>query len=102
MGSAAQLVQIEVHPPARQPKPTWLRAKAPGGENYHNLKRLARGLGLHTVCESAQCPNIGECWSHRTATFMLLGDICTRRRGFRAVPTGRPQAIDLCEPRRLA
>ncbi len=102
MDSASQLVQIEVHPPARQPKPTWLRAKAPGGENYHNLKRLARGLGLHTVCESAQCPNIGECWSHRTATFMLLGDICTRRCGFCAVPKGRPQAIDLDEPRRVA
>ena len=102
MGSAFQLVQIDVQPPVKQPKPSWLRAKAPVGDNFHNLKKLARGLGLHTVCESAQCPNIGECWNHRTATFMLLGDICTRRCGFCAVPKGRPQAIDWDEPRRVA
>src|SRR5256886_13111351 len=102
MGNPAQLVQIEVGPPVRQPKPSWLRAKAPAGENFHQLKKLARGLGLHTVCESAQCPNIGECWNHRTATFMLLGDICTRRCGFCAVPKGRPLAIDWDEPRRVA
>ncbi len=102
MGSASQFVQIELQPPVKQPKPSWLRAKAPGGDNFHNLKKLARGLGLHTVCESAQCPNIGECWNHRTATFMLLGDICTRRCGFCAVPKGRPQAIDWDEPRRVA
>ena len=72
------------------------------GENFHNLKKLARGLGLHTVCESAQCPNIGECWNHHTATFMLLGDICTRRCGFCAVPKGRPEPIDWDEPRRVA
>jgi lipoic acid synthetase len=66
------------------------------------LKKLARGLSLHTVCESAQCPNIGECWNHKTATFMLLGDICTRRCGFCAVPKGRPEAIDWDEPRRVA
>jgi lipoic acid synthetase len=98
----SQLVQIEIAPPARQPKPRWLRAKAPAGENFHNLKKLARGLGLHTVCESAQCPNIGECWNHRTATFMLLGDICTRRCGFCAVPKGKPLPLDLDEPRRVA
>ncbi len=74
MAGTAQLVQIELGSPVRQPKPEWLRAKAPVGDNFHNLKKLARGLGLHTVCESAQCPNIGECWNHRTATFMLLGD----------------------------
>ena len=104
MGSAShiELVQIELGPPLRQPKPSWLRAKAPGGENFHQLKKLARGLGLHTVCESAQCPNIGECWNHKTATFMLLGDICTRRCGFCAVPKGRPQPLDLDEPRRVA
>jgi lipoic acid synthetase len=102
MAAASQLVQIELGPPIRQPKPSWLRAKAPVGENFHNLKKLARGLGLHTVCESAQCPNIGECWNHRTATFMLLGDICTRRCGFCAVPKGRPQPLDLDEPRRVA
>ncbi len=101
MAGAPQLVQIAVGPPLRQPKPDWLRAKAPAGENFHNLKKLARGLGLHTVCESAQCPNIGECWNHRTATFMLLGDICTRRCGFCAVPKGKPGSIDRDEPRRV-
>ena len=102
MASAPELVQIELHPPVRQPKPEWLRAKAPVGENFHELKKLARGLELHTVCESAQCPNIGECWNHRTATFMLLGDICTRRCGFCAVPKGKPGPIDQDEPRRVA
>jgi lipoyl synthase len=102
MSASPQLVQIELGPPIRSPKPQWLKAKAPVGENFHNLKKLARGLGLHTVCESAQCPNIGECWNHRTATFMLLGDICTRRCGFCAVPKGRPEAIDWDEPRRVA
>jgi lipoyl synthase len=102
MAGASQLVQIEVGPPVRQPKPAWLKAKAPVGENFHNLKRLTRELGLHTVCESAQCPNIGECWNQRTATFMLLGNICTRRCGFCAVPKGRPEAIDWDEPRRVA
>jgi len=102
MASTSQLIQIELARPERVPKPTWLRAKAPSGDNFHNLKKLARGLGLHTVCESAQCPNIGECWNHKTATFMLLGDICTRRCGFCAVPKGRPEPIDWDEPRRVA
>jgi lipoyl synthase len=102
MAGAAQLVQIAVGPPVRQPKPDWLRAKAPAGDNFHNLKKLARGLGLHTVCESAQCPNIGECWDNHTATFMLLGDICTRRCGFCAVPKGKPGPIDWQEPTRVA
>jgi lipoic acid synthetase len=97
-----ELVQIE---PARRtpaPKPEWLKARAPVGENYHSLKRLSRSLGLHTVCESAQCPNIGECWHHKTATFMMLGNLCTRRCGFCAVPKGRPEPIDFDEPRRVA
>jgi lipoic acid synthetase len=102
MAGTSQLVQIELGGPLRMPKPSWLRARAPTGDNFHNLKKLARGLGLHTVCESAQCPNIGECWSHKTATFMLLGDICTRRCGFCAVPKGKPQPIDRDEPRRVA
>ena len=102
MAGASQLIQIELSPPVRQPKPEWLRTKAPVGDNFHNLKKLARGLSLHTVCESAQCPNIGECWNHRTATFMLLGDICTRRCGFCAVPKGKPEAIDWDEPQRVA
>jgi len=102
MAGSSQLIQIEVGPPLRQPKPEWLKARAPVGENFHQLKKLARGLGLHTVCESAQCPNIGECWNHGTATFMLLGDICTRRCGFCAVPKGKPQAIDYEAPARVA
>jgi lipoic acid synthetase len=102
MSASSQLVQIELGPSVPSPKPSWLKAKAPVGDNFHNLKKLARGLGLHTVCESAQCPNIGECWDHHTATFMLLGDICTRRCGFCAVPKGRPEAIDWDEPRRVA
>ncbi len=95
-------MQIELNPRLTPPKPSWLKARAPVGENFHELKRLARSLGLHTVCESAQCPNIGECWNHKTATFMLLGNICTRRCGFCAVPKGRPEAIDWDEPGRVA
>ena len=97
-----ELVQIEAARRVPAPKPEWLKARAPMGENYHELKRLARGKGLHTVCESAQCPNIGECWQHKTATFMLLGNLCTRRCGFCAVPKGKPEAIDWDEPRRVA
>src|SRR2546422_6779117 len=102
MASQSQLVQIELGVGVRKPKPDWLKARARMGKNFHQLKKLARGLGLHTVCESAQCPNIGECWNHRPATFMLGGDICTRRCGFCAVPKGRPEAIDWDEPRRVA
>src|SRR5690348_8407665 len=102
MASPVELVQIDLSPRKPQPKPEWLKARAPMGENYHDLKKLARGLSLHTVCESAQCPNIGECWNHKTATFMLLGDLCTRRCGFCAVPKGRPEPIDFEEPRRVA
>lgn len=96
------LVQIAPVRTTPAPKPEWLKARAPMGENYHELKRLARSLGLHTVCESAQCPNIGECWHHKTATFMMLGNLCTRRCGFCAVPKGRPEPIDFDEPRRVA
>ena len=97
-----ELVQIDPARKTPQPKPAWLKARAPMGENYHELKKLARGLGLHTVCESAHCPNIGECWHHKTATFMLLGNLCTRRCGFCAVPKGKPEPIDYDEPRRVA
>jgi lipoic acid synthetase len=97
-----ELVQILPARTAPAPKPEWLKARAPVGENYHSLKQLARSLGLHTVCESAQCPNIGECWHHKTATFMMLGNLCTRRCGFCAVPKGRPEPIDFDEPRRVA
>ena len=102
MSAGTQLIQIDLAPRLPKPKPEWLRARAPVGENYHELKKLARKLELHTVCESAQCPNIGECWNHRTATFMLLGNLCTRRCGFCAVPKGKPEPIDFDEPRRVA
>lgn len=83
-------------------RPEWLRVRLPGGENYAELKGIMRGLELHTVCEEARCPNIGECWNARTATFMILGDTCTRACGFCAVKTGRPGVLDLGEPIRVA
>src|SRR3954465_13841046 len=102
MASPVELVQIDLAPRRPHKKPEWLKTRAPMGDNYHDLKRLARTLDLHTVCESAQCPNIGECWNHKTATFMLLGNLCTRRCGFCAVPKGRPEPLDWDEPRRVA
>jgi lipoic acid synthetase len=86
----------------REPKPAWLRVRAPGSPTYHRLKELMRGLGLNTVCEEARCPNIGECWHHGTATFMILGDVCTRSCGYCAVAHGRPNELDLAEPARVA
>jgi lipoyl synthase len=83
-------------------RPKWLRAPAPAGENYRELKGLIERLRLHTVCESAACPNVGECWNHRTATFMILGNVCTRRCGFCAVEKGAPLPVDYDEPRRVA
>jgi lipoic acid synthetase len=96
------LVQIELTPRKPVAKPAWLKARAPMGETFHNLKKLARELNLHTVCESAQCPNIGECWNQKSATFMMLGNLCTRRCGFCAVPKGKPEPIDHGEPARVA
>ena len=86
--------------PAR--KPAWLKVPAPGGPNYAALKQLMRGLRLHTVCEEAHCPNIGECWEHRAATFMILGDVCTRNCAYCAVAHGTPAPLDADEPVRLA
>ncbi|GCE27851.1 hypothetical protein KDA_33350 [Dictyobacter alpinus] len=83
-------------------RPEWLRVRAPKGENYQELKQLMRGQSLHTVCEEARCPNIGECWGHKTATFMILGRVCTRSCGFCAVETGRPMGLDWEEPKRVA
>jgi lipoic acid synthetase len=83
-------------------RPDWLRAPAPAGENYQDIKQLITRLRLHTVCESAACPNVGECWNHRTATFMILGNVCTRRCGFCAVEKGAPLPVDYDEPRRVA
>jgi len=93
------LVTIESATPQR---PQWLRAPAPVGENYRDLKELVTSLNLHTVCESAACPNIGDCWNRRTATFMILGNLCTRRCGFCAVQKGAPLDVDWDEPRRVA
>ncbi|NMC83494.1 MAG: lipoyl synthase [Armatimonadetes bacterium] len=86
----------------RAARPAWLKVRAPGGPNYIRLARLVRDQGLHTVCEEANCPNMGECWEHGTATFMILGDTCTRSCGFCAVKTGRPPFLDTDEPRRVA
>ncbi len=83
-------------------KPEWLKIKLLTGENYHELKKMMRSKTLHTVCEEARCPNIYECWSNRTATFMILGDICTRACRFCAVKTGLPTELDLAEPERVA
>jgi lipoic acid synthetase len=89
-----------LHP--REPKPAWLKVRAPGSGNYLRLKGLMKELTLHTVCEEAHCPNIGECWHHGTATFMILGDVCTRACAYCAVSHGRPNELDLAEPARVA
>ncbi len=82
-------------------KPPWLKVKAPGGPNYLRLKHMMRELDLHTVCEEAHCPNVGECWEHGTATFMILGDVCTRNCAYCAVAHGRPPKFDAAEPERV-
>jgi len=90
-------------PPAGQARPPWLKVRFRGGRNFHELDGIMRTLGLHTVCESARCPNLGECWEHRTATFMILGNICTRACGFCAVPSGKPLGPpEEDEPERVA
>jgi lipoic acid synthetase len=88
--------------PFRARKPPWLKVKAPGGARYRHLESLMRKQGLHTVCEEASCPNIGECWERGTATFMILGDVCTRRCGFCNVKSGVPGVLDRAEPFRVA
>ncbi|MFN8571846.1 MAG: lipoyl synthase [Gemmatimonadaceae bacterium] len=88
--------------PLPERKPSWLKVKAPGGTNYARLRHLMRDLKLHTVCEEAHCPNVGECWEHGTATFMILGDVCTRNCGYCAVSHGRPPVYDTEEPSRVA
>ncbi len=101
---AAPLVQIQPSTAPSDParKPSWLKVKAPGGPNYLALKHMMRDLKLHTVCEEAHCPNIGECWEHKAATFMILGDVCTRNCAYCAVAHGTPAPLDAGEPRRLA
>lgn len=88
--------------PLPERKPSWLKVKAPGGPNYLRLKHMMRELDLHSVCEEAHCPNVGECWEHGTATFMILGDVCTRNCAYCAVSHGRPPKYDISEPDRVA
>src|SRR4029078_11168318 len=82
-------------------KPDWIRVRAVAGERFHEIKKILRDAKLHTVCEEASCPNIGECFGHGTATFMIMGDLCTRRSPFCDVAHGRPQPLDVDEPRHL-
>lgn len=101
------LGELPRRPPRRSgqplaPKPPWLKVRATLGPNYRRLKDMMRGMALHTICEEAHCPNIYECWEHGTATFLILGDICTRACGFCAVTTGRPTELDWAEPERVA
>ncbi|MCH8064972.1 MAG: lipoyl synthase [Chloroflexi bacterium] len=97
------VIPLEERPQPRQPKPPWLKVRFPAGERYQQIKSLLRQNELHTVCEEAHCPNIGECFNNGTATFMILGDVCTRACGFCAVTSGRPQpTLDVLEPYRLA
>jgi lipoyl synthase len=93
---------VSTEPVTLDRKPPWLTVKWQQGENYRDLKGLMRGAGLHTVCEEAHCPNISECWEHRTATFLILGDTCTRSCGFCAIKTGRPGLLDRAEAERVA
>jgi lipoic acid synthetase len=101
MSTTRSLPLLESHPPADGRKPAWLKVRAPGGPNYLRLRRSLREWNLHTVCEEAHCPNIGECWEDATATFMILGDVCTRHCGYCAVAHGRPVWEDREEPERI-
>jgi lipoic acid synthetase len=89
-------------PQAPRRRPPWIRVKAPTGETYENVRHLMRSKSLHTVCEEAQCPNLGECWGRGTATFLMMGDTCTRSCGFCDIKTGRPAPLDWAEPNRIA
>jgi len=100
---ADSLVQLGGAPhPGREPKPEWLKVRVPGGGRYEHVKRTLRELNLHTVCEEASCPNVGECWGGGTATVMLMGDVCTRGCRFCDVNSGIPSPLDPLEPRHLA
>src|SRR6201994_2583750 len=98
------MIELPVISPeaARKRKPDWLRVKLPGGPEYAKVRKLVDNYKLHTICESGNCPNMGECWGAGTATFMILGNICTRSCSFCAVATGRPLAVDFDEPARVA
>lgn len=97
-----QIMGLHRSQPLPERKPSWLKVRAPGGENYSRLRHLMRDLQLHTVCEEARCPNVGECWEHGAATFMILGDVCTRNCAYCAVAHGRPPVYDVQEPARVA
>lgn len=97
-----QIIGRRRREPLPERKPSWLKVRAPGGPNYLHLKQMMREMNLHTVCEEAHCPNVGECWEHGTATFMILGDVCTRNCGYCAVSHGRPPEYDIEEPSRVA
>ncbi len=96
------MIELPVEVPIKRNKPDWLRVKLPIGESYKHVRGLVDQHKLHTICESGNCPNMGECWGAGTATFMILGNICTRSCGFCAVATGRPEAVDWDEPQRVA
>ena len=100
--SFVSLDSITEAPPKPRRRPEWIKVRVPGGDSYANLKTLMRSKQLHTVCEEAHCPNIGECWGAGTATFLIMGDICTRSCGFCDVKTGRPLPLDWTEPERVA
>lgn len=100
--SAPAQPTVNATPAPRQRRPEWLKVRMPSGENYEDVVRLVRSKRLHTVCEEARCPNIGECWNHRTATFLLLGETCTRGCRYCAIGKGKPEAIDEEEPDRIA
>src|SRR6476661_5687025 len=96
------ILDILPTPQTRTPRPDWLKVKIPSGDNYSRLSKIMRDNNLHTVCEEARCPNMAECWNSGTATFMILGDTCTRSCGFCAVKTGRPVLLDEHEPEHVA
>ena len=101
-GVPTQYLPIQHWVKGGQRRPEWLKARVPDGEGYREIKETMCGLNLHTVCEEARCPNIGECWNNHTATFMILGNICTRSRGFCAVLTSKPIELDVDESKRVA
>lgn len=96
------VTEIKLYPREAPQRPEWLKVRLPAGPRYVELKEMMRGMQLHTVCEEARCPNIGECWGHGTATFMILGDVCTRACRYCAVTSGKPHTLDLGEPVRVA
>lgn len=100
--SFVSLDSISEAPPQPRRRPEWIKVRVPGGESYDTLKTLMRSKQLHTVCEEAHCPNIGECWGAGTASFLIMGDICTRSCGFCDIKTGRPLPLDWAEPERVA